>query len=317
MFHSDAAFVTGASHRVCQDYARRGKNSFILSDGCSSSPDSDFGSRMLVKTVENIISNSTEESINGLEFIKPASEQIEMLGLPDVSLDATLMMARVVGANIKVSVFGDGFIFVKDVVGKITIIEINFPSNYPFYLNYLLDPTRLTLLEQVYKNGFKTVTTHTFDAGFKNQKTQKQELAFDGVCGQTFDFNVSQTQFVVAMSDGVASFLNKETRASIPAVDIIKDLCAFKNTVGDAAQRRLNAFLKDAAKKNLIHEDDVSLAVLFALKVCPECGQDIYQCEECGAMGKIDGKTCESCEGHGVYVHSDAFHEENKRREKI
>ena len=52
MATADAHFSIGKTHRVCEDYARAGllpdgRAFAIVSDGCSSSPDTDFGSRLM------------------------------------------------------------------------------------------------------------------------------------------------------------------------------------------------------------------------------------------------------------------------------
>ena len=56
---TDHLFWAGDSHKVNQDYCLSGSKSglhyAIVSDGCSSSPDTDFGSRILAKAAENNI----------------------------------------------------------------------------------------------------------------------------------------------------------------------------------------------------------------------------------------------------------------------
>ncbi|HYO91642.1 MAG TPA: hypothetical protein VEQ40_08400, partial [Pyrinomonadaceae bacterium] len=68
--NADSAFLIGATHAVCQDYAVAGNGTpderaavsnlqanpyVILSDGCSSSPDTDIGARLLVKAAEQVL----------------------------------------------------------------------------------------------------------------------------------------------------------------------------------------------------------------------------------------------------------------------
>src|SRR5437868_4207156 len=56
--NSDCAFQIGAAHTVCQDYAvaHSGVPAYaILADGCSSSPDTDIGARLLVKAAQTVI----------------------------------------------------------------------------------------------------------------------------------------------------------------------------------------------------------------------------------------------------------------------
>ena len=53
MIHVDCAFRMGRTHLVCQDYAAVAAGEFpcvLLADGCSWSPDTDMGARLLVRS---------------------------------------------------------------------------------------------------------------------------------------------------------------------------------------------------------------------------------------------------------------------------
>ena len=47
MVYSDSYFKIGKTHLICQDYALHSEGHISLSDGCSSSPNTDIGSRLL------------------------------------------------------------------------------------------------------------------------------------------------------------------------------------------------------------------------------------------------------------------------------
>lgn len=57
----DAFFTIGKTHTVCQDYAHAGfipgtdQAYAIVSDGCSGSPDTDFGSRFMVTAAIQVL----------------------------------------------------------------------------------------------------------------------------------------------------------------------------------------------------------------------------------------------------------------------
>src|SRR6476659_1428102 len=56
--NADATINIGATHALCQDYVIAKDRHVILSDGCSSSPDTDIGARLLVKALEQNLSKS-------------------------------------------------------------------------------------------------------------------------------------------------------------------------------------------------------------------------------------------------------------------
>ena len=59
-WRTDAFFSIGKTHMVCQDYARSGTTRAghpyaIVCDGCSSSPDTDLGSRFLAMSFASYV----------------------------------------------------------------------------------------------------------------------------------------------------------------------------------------------------------------------------------------------------------------------
>jgi hypothetical protein len=261
--NTDVAFVTGYSHRVCQDYARCGTGYVLVSDGCSSSKDSDFGSRILVKTAESLLLRemSGKERWDQRETVNAAALIRQQLGLNEYSLDATLLTAKATEKTVEVYAFGDGYVAIKNRDGTIKIIEIKFPSGYPYYLSYLCDGNRHAMLKEIYakEKSFKQITELT-DPPVTTEVTMHDD---DKLNALTLSLPLEQVSFVALLSDGVGSFLEKTTRVPVPPLDIIRELLAFKATNGFAVQRRMNAFLRDANKKNYIHDDDISLGTLF------------------------------------------------------
>ena len=67
---ADCAFAAGRGHDVCQDYAAAGGGAdepyAILADGCSTSPDTDVGARLLVKCIERPLASAA--SLDGPAF---------------------------------------------------------------------------------------------------------------------------------------------------------------------------------------------------------------------------------------------------------
>ena len=53
--NTDGAFYIGTTHEVCQDYCMAENDAIVVSDGCSGSPGTDMGSRVLSITTMNKI----------------------------------------------------------------------------------------------------------------------------------------------------------------------------------------------------------------------------------------------------------------------
>ncbi len=154
MLYSDYFYTIGVTHKVCEDYAVQGSIPspfIILSDGCSASPNSDIGARILTMTAKQMFENNTAKPLDYLDFgqqlITTALKVTEELQIPDGVLDATVMLAFLHENNIMVYVYGDGCLLFKDHAGNVGTIEVIFTHNAPYYLTYWFDQERL--LDQI------------------------------------------------------------------------------------------------------------------------------------------------------------------------
>ena len=146
--NTDCAYYIGTTHEVCQDYALAGKSSIAVSDGCSGSPNSDIGSRVLSITAMNkMVELDSLNNFDEKECILLARPAIKMLNIPNECLDATLLGA-VLYENVlekfytlEAMCYGDGVIAIKTIDEEITIINCTYIDNYPFYINYMYDTT--------------------------------------------------------------------------------------------------------------------------------------------------------------------------------
>ncbi|MFN2514557.1 MAG: protein phosphatase 2C domain-containing protein, partial [Pyrinomonadaceae bacterium] len=128
----DSAFIIGATHAVCQDYAvagnglpthqARDENSpaapyLILSDGCSSSPDTDIGARLLVKAAEQILLVYRPLASELPEMHKESAQRAltwaGLAGLSPQVVDATLLTAHVRGDELILGCSGDAVIVLQ------------------------------------------------------------------------------------------------------------------------------------------------------------------------------------------------------------
>lgn len=288
--NQDNAFVIGTTHHICQDYSiggvlcKHGDYYTIVCDGCSSSPNSDFGARILsMGTKEELkrlfLSAQLSEFIpkNCVEFAKPIIKQI---GLPEESLDATTMVITSSSLGGYALSYGDGIIAVEDMSGNIYVISIEYTDGYPFYLNYLLYPERFNEWEENHDKRKVTIsvisTAKTYEMIDEDMKVLGNhdfgDIHIRNERQRTFVFfnnSGKKIKYVSILSDGIKSFyelINTETSKTNSSIDYhlaLSDLLSFKNFSGEFVQRRLNRFAKDCQKKNWFHSDDLSLGVIY------------------------------------------------------
>lgn len=263
----DSIFTIGKTHKVCQDYTASGyyaSNPFIIvSDGCSSSPDTDFGARLLTRVCAATYTDNKE--IDPDEMIMETQEMGRLLGLDPLSLDATLLCATHKDGVCDVQMFGDG-VLVKtrqDGVHEVTTVE--YVSGAPFYLNYGLNLQR--------KAGFiekfglkKKVTSYSLGPGNLIKNCEVKEDSDPKHYSERA--SASPYKAISLMSDGALSFyylLNTGTsKLQVPVhlADILTQLIAFKGYQGEFVQRRVQRFKKDMDKNEWQHADDMSLATI-------------------------------------------------------
>lgn len=237
--NADAIFDIGSSHAVCQDYAIARNDCVILSDGCSSSPDTDIGSRLLVRALDQLLTTRPPKEITELHAAAAltALSWAAMLGLPAQTVDATLLSAHVTNDELIIACSGDGVIILETKAGVFDVRPISSPGGYPFYPTYLHQPDRLS------------------------------EMISHNRCTETilFKLNAAAYKYAAIASDGLTSFFQTQPTATGKHVepvrldDVLANLWSFKNSHGAFVQRRLKRFKKDTCWQ---HADDLSLAVI-------------------------------------------------------
>lgn len=255
--NADSAFVIGATHAVCQDYAVASGAYAILSDGCSTSPDTDIGARLLVKAAErllNIDGNAAGWHENAALLALSWTKSIEM---PDQSIDATLLTAYVSGNQLLVSCSGDGVIVTESHDGALDVYVIAYPSGFPLYPAYLHQPERL---EALVSTGRSCKEMKHFRSSSISEPLQLESTASDDSTIQNFSFKSSDYKFVALASDGVHSF--RKQVEPVPMSQVLRELFSFKSLHGAFVARRVKRFLKDCVARGWQHADDLSLAVV-------------------------------------------------------
>lgn len=237
--NTDAFIDIGSTHAVCQDYAIARRGYVILSDGCSSSPDTDIGARLLVRALDQALTAHATREIAELhaEAAYTALAWSKTLGLPAQSVDATLLSAHVANEDLIIACSGDGVIILETQAGVLDVHPISSPSGYPFYPSYLHQPDRLGEMVR-HNRSSRTIV---------------------------FRFNAADYKYAAIATDGLTSFFHTQPAATGKRVepvrlpDVLAELWSFKNSHGAFVQRRLKRFKKDTCWQ---HADDLSLAVM-------------------------------------------------------
>lgn len=252
--NSDASINIGSTHSICQDYVIARNGYVVLSDGCSSSPDTDIGARLLVKALDQRLSTATDVEELHKESARIALGWAGMLGLPAQSVDATLLSAHVEGEDLIIACSGDGVIILESQSGSLDVYAISSPSGYPFYPSYVHQPERLA--ELVANNGCTREIKHGEGV------TTSDALTI------AFRFNVADYKYAAVASDGINSFFRTQQAGNgkrlepLSLADVIREFWSFKNSRGAFVERRMKRFRKDTQPKGWQHADDLSIGVI-------------------------------------------------------
>jgi len=275
MHKTDSYFSIGKTHLVCEDYAKTGlikedgtadapeRPFAIVSDGCSGSDDTDFGSRLL--TVSAI------HSLNMFDTIRP--EWVIWRALDRVSfplltgcLDATLLSAHV-NQQGKVSAFvaGDGVIVARTREGRVDTWEID-DKGAPGYLSYLLAQGRMhKWLAEGFGNRTVKFTSSDPEHTLEDEIIPVALVEGGGVADfyWTMEFDPAEYELVMVLSDGAMSFSDANQRP-VPLKEIVPHLVDIRVPKGEFLVRSHKFFLnKTCVKNGWHHNDDFGAAAIL------------------------------------------------------
>lgn len=277
---TDAHFTIGCTHKTCEDYALAGDNFALVLDGCSNSPHTDVGARMVAWGI------APYTSMDGFAANVPVLlHTVRGAIAPNVSLDATILYANKQG---EVFAYGDGYIAARErESGSWAVYRIEFSGNAPAYASYNLRRSIPAEFLARFPDDDPFGTAHyariTLDAKGNANRTWDEDPGFtvfrtvtltplaDGsahaakVVPITMSFNPAVYDLIVLMTDGIGSFATSTTHYADPVSDItiLGKLLDFKGLTGEFVTRRLNAFMKRvAAKEGWSNHDDVGMAAV-------------------------------------------------------
>ena len=260
----DCFFTIGKTHDVCQDYARarfvgEGDRKDILvgiSDGCSGSPDTDFGARLLTAAAFECYHRFGELKD---EWIIWRALNCVPPHIASSCLDATLLMATWTDDGcVRTHCIGDGYFAFKLKDGRLLVHELDH-AGAPGYLSYKLDQSRCTRYMKEFGNTFR------WRLSADGKLVMDAEYAkFVPGPAQFFgnEQDACDVEAVAVFSDGVASFLDADFKP-VPALDVIGKVMDIKSYTGEFVRRRCKFFLtKECPKLGWTHSDDFSMAAI-------------------------------------------------------
>lgn len=257
--NTNSTFSIGKDHIVCEDYALSGEiaglSYAVVCDGCSASPDVDFGARCVAMSAKRQIRLGIEcDAKNfGQDVIHNAQRVFDVFPyLSPQALDATLLVAMVKDGKMKAYLFGDGLL-VHKTKEAYNVTHIHLTSGAPDYLSYHLDPIRRQGYEALEGNKKEITCEILGEQGMFNTGTPLEPL--------TLTANVQEGDIIAVISDGINSF-RKADNTPIDWRELVSEFTGFKTTEGEFVLRRIAAFKRKCAKEGITHSDDISIAAI-------------------------------------------------------
>jgi len=247
---------------VCQDYAASGHTNGLtyaaLSDGCSSSPDTDFGARFMVQSFKKEV----DWDPSALSIALGASSMAEAAGLSRRCLDATLLMVMMGDLHAEIWRAGDGVVAWRRRDGTCFFNQIEFGQNAPRYLSYQLSPEHERQHREL--SPMVTVRVGVRQPGSKQWDVAKESFSIGAVSVfESWYIDKHEHDLALVFSDGVESFIDSAS-SPVPLESVLDEIFAFKCLQGQFLSRRCGKFLsKTCVERGWTHSDDFSAAGVY------------------------------------------------------
>lgn len=265
-YSMDHFLKIGDSHKICEDYSWSGliQEKYpcaIISDGCSSSKNTDIGARILVRSMIDTLGllklerNTPEDNFNLITGLMADRVQRirDLMGLPMESLDATLLMTILINDYVFMFSYGDGSIVMRNhTTGEKIRFYTDYPHNAPYYYNYTLNEDCKMAFIAAY--GQTEITQHGMQVPMMEHLNDRSNHWGSNPLSDLSD----GVWTISVMSDGVETFF--EGNNNVDTDEAIEGLTNFKNFRGEYIQRKVGKYLSGLAKNNIKHYDDISVA---------------------------------------------------------
>lgn len=263
MPRADAYFERGRQHAVCQDYgfASPDGDRAVLADGCSSSPDTDIGARLLCR-VAGPIANPTRA---GRRIVQRADGIREAMLLDPRSMDATLLCVEVdpseeaqekFGTVATAVVWGDGAVAARRRDGSVIVYELSCKDSAPPYLSYLLDSGRLLRYAQ---SGWGEILSKCWGDPSADEVTFTHSTSQDIEKGVRIRFE-SDFDAILLFTDGYRTGVDARGKVVDPT-EVITEMLRVQQGP-HALRRRFRMMQRD---RGWVFEDDFGVAGLTFL----------------------------------------------------
>jgi len=286
-FNVDSYIELGNGHNICEDYALEGKFGdgelayVIISDGCTSSPKTDLGSRIISFSAEKAIKNAYHGSLIEnlsleqlvacikMDIIFYSKNTVAQFGLSYQICDATLLMAIATKGKYFIIGYGDGNIIIKRTNGTSAWFNINYASNAPYYLSYEMDVLRKHsyMDDEKFGGAERTVNLRTYkDTGYLSNIITTESTAPLIHTG-----DIKKIDFISLSSDGIETYEfnpkkleepTPEEKNFITTPEVAFNTVAYKKTHGKFVRRRMDRLKLEMEKIQAQHFDDISSATL-------------------------------------------------------
>jgi len=271
---SDSFFKKGESHQVCEDYAYASFEGFaILSDGCSSAPDTDFGSRLLVRKKAEQFRKKLNDDLG---LVWSCLDIVSNCGVSDYSLTATLGYVIKDNHGFHVNFLGDGVIVARDRESKkLEVITLEYSNNAPYYLAYEIKPIdKINWMAQY--DSELIITKNFIDDGVIDSNFLKENIIVDSdFMGFSTTFPSDKYDMVILMTDGIESFNRLERsilpygnsmRKQVTHLELIAEIFKFQGDTSDIfINKPFTDYMQKYANRDLVHYDDLAMAGIY----CP------------------------------------------------
>lgn len=273
--NSDSAFYIGTKHEVCEDYALHAPDHILVSDGCSSSPQTDCGARIVCLTASKYQTYKMPRAA----LAPLATKMGQLIGASEDSLDVTLLSGHFNNdGNFAIQMFGDGNIVFETKSGIMYVISANYKRSAPYYVSYLHDVENDKLWSNISGNSYEVKLIIIDGENIRTYKTdEKYSFNKDLIPSQDFSFSPkgnrlildpSSIRWAALSSDGLEAFYEyivtdtSKYLKPIPFLDVVQEFFKIRNTKGSFVQRRMNMFRKACERKGWYNGDDISVAIM-------------------------------------------------------